>query len=179
MASNEELAARVAKLESMLKAQAANEQTPSSSRSSLPSTKPRGTLSVSSSGHVRYVPSILHPSSDTPLSIPLQATVGSIDLSSGPNPFGNKQFIIDDLLIDFPPRTICAQLKDVVFASFASVSVYDVVSTPWADHTLAFPRSSRPNILRTICGIRRPPGLNAIIMAWTSLCNARYSSYDT
>ncbi|KAH7396090.1 hypothetical protein BKA66DRAFT_258254 [Pyrenochaeta sp. MPI-SDFR-AT-0127] len=116
-----DLAARVAKLESLLQSQTSREPAPSSTRLLSPLPKCRGALSVSESGHVRFTSFPLSSSSSQPLSNPRQATSCSIDLSSGPYPFGRKQVDIKDLLVDLPARSHCTQLKEVYFESFASL----------------------------------------------------------
>jgi hypothetical protein len=120
--SEESLAARVAKLESMLQAQSAPVRVRPSSALPACVARSKGSLIVSESGHVRFTPFEHGQSSDGPLHTAQQTTAGSIDLSSGPFPFGRRQVAIRDLLTDLPGRNHCTQLKDVYFASFAPVS---------------------------------------------------------
>jgi hypothetical protein len=127
------LVARVAKLEALLQAQGTNVQSTSPTRPVTPQMQSKGALSVSESGHVRYIPSSLFSSSSQPLSNPQQATIRSIDLSCGPYPFGKKLPNTNDLLVDLPPRSHCNQLKDVFFESFACVGQKALLSMLIAD----------------------------------------------
>jgi ArsR family metal-binding transcriptional regulator len=122
---DEGLAARVAKLEALLQAQAESAHDSSESRPTVPLMARKSILSVSKSGHVRFTPSPAVDSSREPLQNPQQAIATSIDLSSGPFPFGKKAISISELLDHLPARSHCKQLVDVYYESFASVRSAD------------------------------------------------------
>lgn len=115
------LAARVAKLEALLQAQSGSARASSASQQVVPPVTRKGVLSISNSGHVRFIPSPVVDSGREPLHNPQQATANSIDLSSGPYPFGKREVYMSQLLDGLPVRSHCKQLVDVFFESFASV----------------------------------------------------------
>ncbi|KAF2647287.1 hypothetical protein K491DRAFT_741445 [Lophiostoma macrostomum CBS 122681] len=118
---DESLAARVAKLEALLKANGGTAQDLSTSRPTVRPITKKGTLSTTKSGHERFTPFPLLDSSQEPLHDPQQAIASSINLSSGPYPFGKREVDIAALLDHLPARSHCQQLVGVYFTSFASL----------------------------------------------------------
>lgn len=119
--SGENLTARVARLEALVRVPNASEPEPPNPRPLTAPAKTKGALSFSNSGHVRFVPWPLYPDSSQPSCHPQQAATSSIDLSCGPYPVGDKHLDKQDLLLLLPPRTHCTLLKNVFFESFGSV----------------------------------------------------------
>lgn len=105
----------------MLRTQGTSEPPFASPHTPLPPARSKGTLSISENGHVRFVPSSHGHSGDAAQVDPQQTIVGSIDLSSGPFPFGRQRIDIGELIAALPSRQYCMHLKDVYFKSFAPV----------------------------------------------------------
>jgi Fungal Zn(2)-Cys(6) binuclear cluster domain len=129
-----DLAARVAKLEQLLQAQSASPQTSNGHLTSESNqtedvithhpeveTPARGKLHVSKSGHMRFIPSSSTWSSALG-SHELNDDCPLLDSSNGPFPFGRARGQNNlECLASLPPLSLCRQLKDVYFTSFAPV----------------------------------------------------------
>ncbi|KAH7092401.1 hypothetical protein FB567DRAFT_237088 [Paraphoma chrysanthemicola] len=118
---NEDLAERVAKLESLLRAQNGSANNPSNVHYTLAPPVKKGSLAISTSGHVRFIPLQESDRNRDSLHSPQQAAACSIDLSSGPFPFGKRDVEISQFLNLLPVRSHCRQLVDVYLESFASL----------------------------------------------------------
>ncbi|OAK99966.1 hypothetical protein IQ06DRAFT_250469, partial [Phaeosphaeriaceae sp. SRC1lsM3a] len=133
--SGENLTARVARLEALVRVPNASEPEPPNPRPLTAPAKTKGALSFSNSGHVRFVPWPLYPDSSQPSCHPQQAATSSIDLSCGPYPVGDKHLDKQDLLLLLPPRTHCTLLKNVFFESFGSL--FHILHDPTFDEQYA------------------------------------------
>jgi hypothetical protein len=131
--TDENLADRVARLEGLLVAQqrqlSQSEQTYGQVQFMTPSSESRdygqarrapsqfeGVLQTSASGHVRFIPC-------WPAIEPEESHTSHHGQLERTSPFGSTYdtggMQLNDLLSLLPPRTLCAKLKDVYFASFA------------------------------------------------------------